>query len=112
MKPQWQNVYVSAELMARKKHRGLFDGVKKPTPPWEWRKAHPEPIAVEKTADIPELKMDDLTGLSDENRNMDKSSADRTQLHVAEPTTWYEKLFMLAETWCTEAWGTFKSGLR
>ena len=56
--------------------------------------------------------MDDLAEVTDENLNMDEASVERTQLHVAEPTTWYGKLFMLAETWCTEAWGTFKSGLR
>lgn len=112
MKSQWQNVYVSAELMARKKHRGLFAGGQQPISPWEWRKTHPEPVAAAKTADIPELKMDDLAEVTDENLNMDEASVERTQLHVAEPTTWYGKLFMLAETWCTEAWGTFKSGLR
>ena len=40
MKSQWQNVYVSAELMARKKHRGLFAGGQQPISPWEWRKTH------------------------------------------------------------------------
>ncbi len=114
MKRDWQNAYVSAELYARRKHKGLFSGGDHPIPPWEWRKTHPyvNPQTL-KEMEVPELSAsDNLAEAAAEGESPDEVEMERTQLHVQEPTTWYGKLFQLAETWCTEAWTTIKNGVK